>query len=147
MPKAGDPKKSDKKADKKPVAKAAPKPPPAKAAKTATVKQPAPAAKLAPKPAPKPAAKPAPAASAGGEHSAQAEKMRALYEKLHGTAEQRGNIPGQGLPGKKKGGFDANQFRGNQKGFGGGANMIRRTQGRGGGSGGGGGGGGGGSAA
>ena len=75
--------------------------------------------------------------------------MRALYEKLHGTAEQRANVPGQNLPGKKRGGFDPNQLRGGGKGNfgGGGANMIRRTQSRGGGSGGGGGGGGGGGSA
>lgn len=141
MPKAGDPKKSDKKTDKP-----APKPAQAKTSKNSAAKSTAPAAKPAPKPAP--AAKAKPAAPAGGEqHSAQAEKMRALYEKLHGSAEQRGNIPGQNIPGKKKG-FDANQFRGNQKGFGGAGNqMMRRTQSRGGGSGGGGGGGGGGSAA
>ena len=138
MPKAGDPKKpNNKKPDKKP----APKPAPAKAAaKPAAKPAPKPAAKPAPKPAPVVKAKPLPAAH-NGEHSAQAEKMRALYEKLHGSAEQRSNIPGQGPPGKKKGGFDANQFRGSQKGSFTGS-MIRRTQSRGGGSGGGGGGGG-----
>ena len=148
MAKAPEPKKTDKKAVAKPVAK----PAPTKAAKNAAAKSPAPVAKAPPKKAPPPGdhteatGRDHPSQS---EHSAQAEKMRALYEKLHGKADQRASIPGQGPPGKKKGGFDASQIRGAGKTFGGGGNqMMRRTQSRGGGSGGGGGGGGsGGSAA
>jgi hypothetical protein len=145
--KTGDPKKADKKSASKPATKPAPKPAQTKTAKNPGAKSPPPAAKLASKPPAKPAkpvaAKAAAPRADGGEHSAQAEHMRALYEKLHGSAEQRANIPGQNLPGKKKGGFDPQQFRGHQRGFGGGGAMIRRTQGRGGGSGGGGSGGGG----
>src|SRR5687768_13969901 len=100
MPKAADSKKSsNKKPDKKPdkkaaakaVAKPTAKPAPTKAAKNAPVKA---AAKLAPKPAPPTPKLAAKALPDNGEHSAQAEKMRALYEKLHGLADQRSNIPG-----------------------------------------------------
>ncbi len=76
----------------------------------------------------------------GRDHPSQSEHAHRLFEKLHGTSAQRGNVPGRAAPGKK-GGFDPHQFRGGQKGGFGGGNMIRRTQSRGGGSSGGGGGG------
>jgi hypothetical protein len=92
------------------------------------------AAKPAAKAASKAAAKPAP--------TSQSEKMRALYEKLHGASAEHSSGPGQNIPGKK-GGFDPHQFHAQGKGARHNT-MMRRTQSRGGGSGGGGGGGGGG---
>jgi hypothetical protein len=118
------PKTPEKKPGKAPDKKAA-SPAPAKAA----AKEPA---KSALKAEPKPTAP-----------TAQSEKMRALYEKLHGVQGQ-GVAPGQSVPGRKKA-FDPHAFHGQGKGQHH-ASMIRRTQSRGGGSGGGGGGGGGGGA-
>lgn len=76
----------------------------------------------------------------GRDHPSQSEHAKALYQKLHGTSDQknRGGPPGA----NKKGGFDPKQVRGGKGNFGGGHNqMLRRTQSRGGGGGGGGGGG------
>jgi hypothetical protein len=79
----------------------------------------------------------------GHDHPSQSEHAKALWQKLHGTSDQRakGGPPG-GPPGGRKG-FDPNQFKGGGKSFGGGGanQMLRRTQGKGGGGGGGGGGG------
>jgi hypothetical protein len=95
--------------------------------------------KAAVKAASKPAAKAKVATPAAP--TTQSEKMRALYEKLHG-AQAQGGAPGQNAPGRKKG-FDPHAFHGQGKGQQHNT-LMRRTQSRGGGSGGGGGGGGGG---
>ena len=85
----------------------------------------------------------------GRDHPSQSEHAKALWEKLHGTSEQR--VKGTGAPGTPPGqkrGFDPKQFKGGGKNFGGGGNqMLRRTQSRGGGGGSGGGSGGGGGGA
>jgi pyruvate/2-oxoglutarate dehydrogenase complex dihydrolipoamide acyltransferase (E2) component len=89
-------------------------------------------------------------AATGLDHPSQSEHAKALWEKLHGTSDQRlkgAAAPAASVPGKKKG-FDPHQFKGGKGGFGGAGNsMMRRTQSRGGGGGSGGGGGGGGGGA
>lgn len=118
-------------------------PAPAKS-RTGNTKETRPDPKVAAKTTPKPAAAPAkPGAkagkssgdyteSSGRDHPSQSEHAHRLYEKLHGTSDERTKVPGPNIPGRK-GGFDPHQFRGNRKGFGGGG-MMRRTQSRGGGS-------------
>ena len=69
----------------------------------------------------------------GHDHPSQSEHAKALWQKLHGTSDQRAKGGPAGAPGKK-GGFDPKQLKGGGKSFGGGGNqMIRRTQSRGGG--------------
>ena len=67
----------------------------------------------------------------GHDHPSQSEHAKALWQKLHGTSDQRTKGGAPGAPGKK-GGFDPKQVKGGKGNFGGGhGQMLRRTQSRG----------------
>ena len=62
----------------------------------------------------------------GHDHPSQSEHAKALWQKLHGTSDQRAKGGPAGAPGKK-GGFDPKQLKGGGKPFGGGGNLDRRA--------------------